>query len=93
MAREYMSNDNVRVRIGRTGSTHKNIKQSIVHVERDMKRQCTLDLLLASKPARTMIFCNSKIEVDLLDDFLYNSGMPTTSIHGDRNQAEREDAM
>ena len=40
-----------------------------------------------------MIFVNSKKAVDFLDDFLYNRGLPTTSIHADRNQREREDAM
>jgi ATP-dependent RNA helicase DDX3X len=40
-----------------------------------------------------MIFCNSKRGVDYLDDFLYNLGMPTTSIHSDRTQREREDAL
>src|SRR5437763_4057472 len=44
-------------------------------------------------PSRTLIFCNSKKGVDYLDDFLYNLGMPTTSIHADRTQREREDAL
>jgi ATP-dependent RNA helicase DDX3X len=44
-------------------------------------------------PSRTLIFCNSKRGVDYLDDFLYNLGMPTTSIHSDRTQREREDAL
>jgi ATP-dependent RNA helicase DDX3X len=28
-----------------------------------------------------------------VDDYLYNAGLPSTSIHGDRTQREREDAM
>lgn len=44
-------------------------------------------------PSRTLIFCNSKRGVDYLDDYLYNLGMPTTSIHSDRTQREREDAL
>jgi ATP-dependent RNA helicase DDX3X len=44
-------------------------------------------------PSRTLIFCNSKRGVDYLDDFLFNLGMPTTSIHSDRTQREREDAL
>ena len=42
---------------------------------------------------RTIIFVNSRIEADNLDDFLYNLKLPVTSIHGDRTQQEREAAM
>lgn len=93
MAQEYMSQDYVRIRVGRAGQAHKNIKQEVMYVDQDKKREAVYDLLFASEPARTMIFCNSKPAVDLLDDFLYNKGLPTTSIHGDRNQREREDAL
>ncbi|EME87037.1 uncharacterized protein MYCFIDRAFT_116498, partial [Pseudocercospora fijiensis CIRAD86] len=93
MARTYMAQDYVRVRVGRAGQAHKNIKQEIIYVEKDAKRQAVYDLLFVSKPERTLIFCNSKAVVDLLDDFLYNKQLPTTSIHGDRNQREREDAI
>ena len=44
-------------------------------------------------PTRTMIFVNNKKAADFLDDHLYNRGLPTTSIHSDRRQVEREDAM
>ena len=92
-ARQYMDQNYVRIRVGRSGSTHKNIRQNVVWVDQDRKREAVYDLLLASEPVRTLIFCNWKAEVDLLDDFLYNRELPTTSIHADRNQREREDAM
>lgn len=93
MAVEYMADDYIRVRIGRAGSAHRNIRQNVIAVDRDKKREATYDLLMSMKPSRTLIFCNSKIQVDLLDDHLFNRGLPTTSIHGDRSQREREDAM
>ena len=93
MAREYMAGDYYRIRIGRAGSAHKNIRQNVIPVDNDQKRQCTYDLLFASEPMRTLIFCNWKTAVDLLDDYLFNKGLPTTSIHGGRSQMEREDAM
>lgn len=93
MAREYMAEDYFRVRIGRAGSAHKNIRQNIIYVDQNQKREAVYDLLFQMEPARTIIFCNSRATVDLLDDFLYNRGLPTTSIHSDRNQREREDAM
>ncbi|KAL8962385.1 MAG: hypothetical protein Q9193_001199 [Seirophora villosa] len=93
VAKKYMSTDYVRVRVGRAGSTHENITQRIVFAEPAQKRNALWDLLLAMPPARTMIFANTKREVDLIDDYLWNKGMPSTSIHSDRTQLEREDAI
>lgn len=93
MARQYMSEDYFRIRVGRPGQAHKNIRQAVVYVDHDQKREAVFDLLFSMEPGRTLIFCNAKPTVDLLDDFLYNRGLPTTSIHSDRNQREREDAM
>jgi len=44
-------------------------------------------------PSRTLVFVNSKRTADYLDDFLFNKGLPSTSIHADRTQREREDAL
>ncbi|KAK3635451.1 hypothetical protein LTR56_014735 [Elasticomyces elasticus] len=93
MARQYMADDHYLIRVGRAGQAHKNIRQEIIQVDRDSKRDAVYDLLMACDPGRTLIFCNSKPSVDLLDDFLYNRGLPTTSIHADRGQREREDAL
>lgn len=58
-----------------------------------MKKQCLYDLLIAMPPSRTLVFVNSKSQADLIDDYLYNMGLPSTSIHSDRTQREREDAL
>lgn len=58
-----------------------------------MKKQALFDLLMSMVPIRTLIFVNSKEQVDFVDDYLYNRGLPSTSIHGGRTQREREDAM
>lgn len=44
-------------------------------------------------PSRTLVFVRSKKTADFVDDFLYNQGLPSTSIHSDRTQREREDAL
>jgi len=93
LAREYMAENYVRIRIGRAGSVHGNISQNIVFVEDSQKRQALYDLLFSMPPARTLIFVNTKKEADLLDDYLYNLELPSTSIHSDRTQREREDAL
>lgn len=52
-----------------------------------------MDLIFSDEPQRTLIFTNSKVKCDMVDDYLYNKGMPVTSIHSDRTQREREDAL
>ncbi|KAI9858300.1 MAG: hypothetical protein M1813_007575 [Trichoglossum hirsutum] len=93
LAVQHMANDYAFVRVGRIGSTHKNITQRMVWTDDNAKKSAVYDLILAHKPARTIIFVNSKRMVDILDDYLYNLRLPTTSVHSDRTQREREDAL
>ena len=41
----------------------------------------------------TLVFVETKKGADALEDFLLREGYPATSIHGDRSQREREDAL
>ena len=41
----------------------------------------------------TLVFVETKKGADSLEHFLYNENYPATSIHGDRSQREREDAL
>ena len=93
LAAEHLSEDHVRLRVGRAGSTHKNISQEVVSCEPALKKQATLDILNCLSPCRTVIFVNSKRAADELDDFLFNSGIPCVSLHSDRTQREREAAI
>ena len=84
----------MRLRVGRAGSTHKNIKQNIIYVDPSLKKQALFDLLMSLPPTRVIIFVNSKRTAEEVDDFLFNTkSLPCTSMHGDRNQKEREAAM
>ncbi|KAI1505001.1 P-loop containing nucleoside triphosphate hydrolase protein [Biscogniauxia marginata] len=93
LAKSHLAETHIRIRVGRVGSTTSNIKQDVIFVEPSMKRQALLDLLLATKPTRIIIFVNGKRMVDELDDFLWHKGLPCTSMHSDRTQREREDSM
>ncbi|KAK2760494.1 hypothetical protein FQN53_007874 [Emmonsiellopsis sp. PD_33] len=93
LARKYLSADHVRIRIGRAGSSHLNVCQRVFYAEEDMKKQALYDLLMSMPPSRTLIFVNTKMKADLIDDYLFNMGLPSTSIHSDRTQREREDAL
>src|SRR6187402_1862668 len=93
LATQHLAHDHVRVRVGRAGSSHVNIKQDVVFVEASAKRKALFDLLMSAPPARTIIFVNSKRTADEIDDYLFNLDIPCTSIHSDRTQREREDSI
>ena len=48
---------------------------------------------LDGEASRTLVFVETKRGADQLDEFLYREGFPVTSIHGDRTQREREEAL
>ncbi|KAI9819264.1 MAG: hypothetical protein M1827_007420 [Pycnora praestabilis] len=93
LAKEYLADQHVRIRVGRAGSTHQNVVQNIVWADEPKKKAALYDLLYSLPPSRTIIFTNSKRQADFLDDYLFNLDLPTTSIHADRTQREREDAL
>ncbi len=43
--------------------------------------------------ALSLVFVETKKNCDALDDFLYANGYPSTCIHGDRSQGDREAAL
>uniref|UniRef100_A0A182W095 RNA helicase n=1 Tax=Anopheles minimus TaxID=112268 RepID=A0A182W095_9DIPT len=87
--------------VGRVGSTSVNITQTIFWVEENIKRSHLLDLLSNisaqndddAENCLTLIFVETKKAADSLEEFLYNHSYPVTSIHGDRTQSEREEAL
>lgn len=76
--------------IVRIGGTTSDIVQTVMYVSDYSKKDKLVEILLQSPPNRTMIFVETKRSADMLDDYLYNMHFPTVSIHGDREQKERE---
>ncbi|XP_076247448.1 ATP-dependent RNA helicase bel [Calliopsis andreniformis] len=98
LARDFLSNY-IFLAVGRVGSTSENITQKIVWVEEHDKRSYLLDLLQASNfsdpsaESLTLVFVETKKGADMLEEYLHQMGYPVTSIHGDRTQREREEAL
>ncbi|KAI5635376.1 DEAD/DEAH box helicase domain-containing protein [Phthorimaea operculella] len=101
LAQDFLS-DYVFLAVGRVGSTSENITQKVVWVEESQKRSFLLDLLNASnllqrsRPEEdqlTLVFVETKKGADQLEEYLDTEGYPVTSIHGDRTQREREEAL
>ncbi|XP_035605217.2 ATP-dependent RNA helicase DDX3Y-like isoform X2 [Oncorhynchus keta] len=93
LARDFLE-DYIFLAVGRVGSTSENITQKVVWVEDGDKRSFLLDLLNATgKESLTLVFVETKKGADALEDFLYREGYACTSIHGDRSQRDREEAL
>ncbi|KAK6194488.1 hypothetical protein SNE40_000114 [Patella caerulea] len=93
LARDFLDNY-IFLAVGRVGSTSENITQKVVWVDDSEKRSFLLDLINAAGPeSLTLVFVETKKGADSLEDFLQREGFPATSIHGDRSQREREDAL
>ncbi|KAG0197946.1 hypothetical protein BGX28_008564 [Mortierella sp. GBA30] len=93
LAQDYLKADVCRLRIGRIGGTTSDITQKVMFVEEFRKRETLVELLMTMPPSRTMIFVETKRTADNLDDYLFNKNFPTCSIHGDRDQREREASL
>ncbi|XP_053601115.1 putative ATP-dependent RNA helicase Pl10 isoform X2 [Plodia interpunctella] len=101
LAQDFLHNY-VFLAVGRVGSTSENITQKVVWVEECDKRSFLLDLLNASNLMQTarpeedqliLVFVETKKGADQLEEYLDTQGYPVTSIHGDRTQREREEAL
>lgn len=100
LASDFLSNY-IFLAVGRVGSTSENITQTILWVNEHEKRSYLLDLLSRlrdgspdiSPDSLTLIFVETKKGADALEEFLYQNKHPVTSIHGDRSQREREEAL
>ncbi|XP_071950498.1 ATP-dependent RNA helicase DDX3Y-like isoform X2 [Antedon mediterranea] len=93
LARDFLD-DYIFLAVGRVGSTSANITQKIVWVEEVDKRSFLLDLLnAAGSDSLTLVFVETKKGADALEDFLYSENYPATSIHGDKSQRDREEAL
>eukprot|EP01065_Artemidia_motanka_P019423 TRINITY_DN2307_c1_g1_i1.p1 TRINITY_DN2307_c1_g1~~TRINITY_DN2307_c1_g1_i1.p1 ORF type:complete len:504 (+),score=143.05 TRINITY_DN2307_c1_g1_i1:78-1514(+) len=92
LAQDFVGSSYTFMTIGRVGSTHSHIRQKLVWVEDHDKRAFLLGVLL-HEPGMCLVFCNTKVEANTVARFLREQGINSDAIHGDRTQAEREQAL
>ncbi|KAJ1276206.1 hypothetical protein BS78_05G196600 [Paspalum vaginatum] len=96
MASDFLENY-IFLAVGRVGSSTDLIAQRVEFVQEADKRSHLMDLLHAQrdtgKQTLTLVFVETKRGADSLESWLCMNGFPATSIHGDRNQQEREYAL
>jgi len=92
LAREFLQ-EYVFVTVGRVGGANADITQQVFAVSKYEKRDKLVEILNESGTDRTLVFCETKRGADFLAAFLSQKEYPATSIHGDRLQREREEAL
>ncbi|XP_052283636.1 probable ATP-dependent RNA helicase DDX4 isoform X2 [Dreissena polymorpha] len=92
LAAEYL-NDYLFLSIGMVGGASSDVSQHIFEVDRMAKREKLVEILSEEGTSKTLVFVEQKRNADFLAAYLSQTGFPTTSIHGDRLQQEREEAL
>jgi ATP-dependent RNA helicase RhlE len=91
VARKYLSNP-VRVEIGSVLKPAENVELRTFEVEPD-KKQELLEHLLGAEQGSFLVFVRTKHGADRVARRLVRSGHSATQIHGDRSQAQRNQAL
>jgi ATP-dependent RNA helicase DDX3X len=86
-------NDYIFLAVGRVGQAAADIKQIVEFVEGRDKVQNLMRHLQSITDGLILVFVETKRSADHLEYTLSEAGFPATSIHGDRTQREREDAL
>ena len=92
LAREFLHHHSF-LQVGRVGSTTENITQDVRWVEDTDKRDELLKILQQEEGKLVLVFVEKKRDADFLERFLRNCRVMCASIHGDRVQREREEAL
>lgn len=84
--------DYVFIAVGIIGSACSDVIQTILEVKRFDKRDRLVELINEDDEG-VMVFVETKRSADFLANYLSEITVPTTSIHGDRFQEQREKAL
>ncbi|XP_056121550.1 probable ATP-dependent RNA helicase DDX4 [Rhinichthys klamathensis goyatoka] len=93
LAAEFLKVDYLFLAVGVVGGACSDVEQTIIQVDQFSKREQLLELLKTTGTDRTMVFVETKRSADFIATFLCQEKINTTSIHGDREQREREKAL
>jgi ATP-dependent RNA helicase DDX41 len=80
------------INIGRAGSANLNVIQEVEFVKDESKLIQILDTLQKTPPP-AIIFCENKNDVEEIHEYLLLKGIDVCSMHGDKDQEERNRAI
>lgn len=77
------------VKIESNNQVHERIIQERYFVAQKLKLNLLEDLLIIENPNSSIIFCNTKAEVEKVADRLWDMGINVETLHGDMEQRDR----
>lgn len=90
---QKVTHDALMIKVAATHDTS-SIKQYFYKVEGSEARDDALEaLLLKYQPESSVVFCNTKREVQHVADELHHRGFSVIELHGDMEQRERDQAL
>merc|ERR1719491_1558799 len=84
--------DPVVINVGRAGAANLDVIQEVEYVKQEAKIVYLLHCLQKTAPP-VIIFCERKNDVDDIHEYLLLKGVNAVSIHGDKDQGERNEAI
>eukprot|EP01064_Diplonema_japonicum_P011693 TRINITY_DN1912_c0_g2_i1.p1 TRINITY_DN1912_c0_g2~~TRINITY_DN1912_c0_g2_i1.p1 ORF type:complete len:637 (+),score=176.94 TRINITY_DN1912_c0_g2_i1:71-1912(+) len=84
--------DPVTVNVNRAGAANLDVTQEVEYVEKDAKLINLLDCLQKTAPP-VLIFAEGKHDVDFIHEYLLLKCVDAVSIHGGKDQADRNEAI
>jgi probable ATP-dependent RNA helicase DDX4 len=92
LAQDYL-HDYLFLTVGFLGGANSDVTQEIYKVGKFNKRDKVFEILNDIGNEKIMIFIEHKKQADVLGFYLLQKGYPSTTIHGDRLQSQREAAL
>jgi ATP-dependent RNA helicase DDX3X len=92
LAGEFLQ-DYIFLAVGRVGAASKDVEQKMEFIEQREKPAALMRHLNDISDGLILVFVETKRSADMLEMELSREGYPATSIHGDRSQRDREDAL
>lgn len=80
------------VNVGRAGAANLDVIQEVEYVKKEAKIVYLLECLQKTSPP-VIIFCEKKNDVDEIHEYLLIKGVDSVSIHGGKDQEERNNAI
>jgi ATP-independent RNA helicase DbpA len=76
-----------------TDTRSEHIAQGFFEVPANRKNDALLQLLGQLQPAQALVFCNTKIDCQNVEQHLAKAGFDVCALHGDLEQRDRDEAM
>jgi ATP-dependent RNA helicase RhlE len=85
--------DPLSIEVARRNTTVETVKQTIIHLDRDRKKEALLHLFDTHGWNQVLIFARTKHGADALSQRLDKAGIPSAALHGNKSQGARVRAL